>query len=73
MKKMLALILAAAVAMSIMICGAAADGEWADYTCQEQNCQRTADIALFIQIQDLCIIHAVAAGSGKIIPFAAGG
>lgn len=37
MKKMLALILAAAVAMSIMICGAAADGEWADYTCQEQN------------------------------------
>lgn len=37
MKKMLAMILAAILALTAAICGAAADGEWADYTCQEQS------------------------------------
>lgn len=37
MKKMLVLILAAAVAMGVMICGAAADGEWKDFNCEEEQ------------------------------------
>lgn len=37
MKKMLALILAAAVAMSVMICGAAAEDAWKDFNCAEEQ------------------------------------
>ena len=37
MKKMLALILAVVVAMSVMICGAAAEEEWKDFNCAEEQ------------------------------------
>ena len=37
MKKLLALILAAAVTMAAMICGAGADGEWKDFNCTEEQ------------------------------------
>ncbi len=37
MRKMFAMILAAALFMTAAICCASADGEWADYTCEEQR------------------------------------
>ena len=37
MRKIFVLILAAALFMTAAICCASADGEWADYTCEEQQ------------------------------------
>lgn len=37
MKKMLAMILAAMMAMTAVICGAAAEDEWKDFTCAEEQ------------------------------------
>ena len=37
MKKMLAMVLAVILALTAMICGAAAEDEWKDFNCAEEQ------------------------------------